>query len=177
MQHVKKLPGFRSGSRRNAVIASVIYAVVILAVIGALLGGGDDDQPAAAIAPTATSTAASPPATSERPTASEEGATVTDQSSRYLDAARAYLAELDEQVAAADAGSIDDIAWSAWSRDWNQRRQTDYQACLAARAGVDACAPLDLVRGVMVAEHDRLWNQGDPGVVSERRTRLAEMLR
>lgn len=82
MQHVKKLPGFRSGSRRNAIIASVVYVLVIVAIINLLTGGGSDDaEPAEAAAPTATMAATSTavPATSA---AVDPTATATSASTR-----------------------------------------------------------------------------------------------
>lgn len=94
----------------------------------------------------------------------------------FVDKARGYLAELKSHIADAETGQIDEIAWSTWVRDWNQRRQTDYEACLAAKAGIDACAPLDIVRALMVAEHNLLWNDGDVEAVNELRAWLAEHL-
>ncbi len=83
MQHVKKLPGFRSGSRRNAVIASVVYALVALTIAGALIGGGDDganDSAAEVIAPTATVTATAVAITAT--STAEPAATATEASGR-----------------------------------------------------------------------------------------------
>lgn len=66
MHHIKKLPGFRSGSLRNMFIAGFVYVSLIIGLIGACTDAvGITGSPAATPSPTtaATAVAAAPTAT------------------------------------------------------------------------------------------------------------------
>lgn len=185
MHYIKKLPGFRSGSRPRMIVATVIYVVIIAAVIRGATGNSSIDKPAAdAAVPSATAVttraAATTPvpatATAQPSAVSTQAVLVTDAGLAFVSGARAYLGELESQIVKVDSRELDEIAWSRWVHDWNTRLNADYQTCLAGTPGLRGCQPLDLVRRILVAEHNRLWKQGDPAIVTELRGQLTTLL-